>query len=222
MSTCPAKDIHCLYADDELQEPFKTEFEIHTASCGHCQKIVSEYRSLRAKMQDSSDISFLSSLSDDRSQLDEGYKRLKARLSYKKIVLPEKRFTGLQPLIPAAAAAAVFIFTAVFALRLSNTNIRQNQVYTPAAVSKSRAEPIQKRGIIAPENVSASSLASMFGTRYHFNLDTPQLTAIDFFKPELSPHVNYIRIPMTDVSQMPLISTPQTIIRFDLTEDPFR
>lgn len=222
MSTCPAKDIHCLYADNELQEPFKTEFEMHTASCGHCQKILSEYRSLRAKMRDSSDISFLSNISDERLQLDESYKRLKARLSYKKVVLPEKRFNTVYTFIPAAAAAAIFILTAVFALRLPNTKFPQNQVYSPAGISKSRAEPIQKRGIIASENVSTRSLASMLGTRYQFTLDTPQLTAIDVFRPELSTNVHDIRIPLTDVSQMPLISASPVMIRFAFTEDPFR
>lgn len=221
MSTCPAKDIHCLYADNELQEPFKTEFEIHTASCTHCQKILSEYRSLRAKMQGISDTAFFSNASDSRVQLEEGYARLKARLSYKRVVLAEKRFGTARMLIP-AAAAAIFVFTAAFTLRLSHIGLRQNQIDTLNAVSKSRAEPMQKRGIIAPENVSASSLASMFGNGYNFTLDTPQLTAIDVFKPELSSNVNYIRIPLTDVSQMPLMTTQETIKAFDFTEDPFR
>ena len=221
MSTCPAKDIHCLYADNELQEPFKTEFEIHTASCTHCQKILSEYRFLRAKMQGISHTAFFSNASDSRVQLEEGYARLKARLSYKRVVLAEKRFGTARMLIP-AAAAAIFVFTAAFTLRLSHTGLRQNQIDTLNAVSKSRAEPMQKRGIIAPENVSASSLASMFGNGYNFTLDTPQLTAIDVFKPELSSNVNYIRIPLTDVSQMPLMTTQETIKAFDFTEDRFR
>lgn len=221
MSTCPAKDIHCLYADNELQEPFKTEFEIHTASCTHCQKILSEYRFLRAKMQGISDTAFFSNASDSRVQLEEGYARLKARLSYKRIVLAEKRFGTARMLIP-AAAAAIFVFMAAFTLRLSHTGLRQNQIDTLNAVSKSRAEPMQKRGIIAPENVSASSLASMFGNGYNFTLDTPQLTAIDVFKPELSSNVNYIRIPLTAVSQMPLMTTQETIKAFDFTEDRFR
>ena len=221
MSTCPAKDIHCLYADNELQEPFKTQFEIHTASCAHCRKILSEYRSLRAKLNAVSDTVLFPDTCNNGLQLDEGYKRLKARLSYKRVVLAEKRFGTTQTFI-SAAAAAVFVFTAVFTLRFANPRLRQSQIYTPSTVSKSRAEPMQKKGIIAPENVSALSVASMFGDGYRFTLDTPQLTSIDVFKPELSSNVNYIRFPLTAVSQLPLMPAQETIKPFDLTEDLFR
>ena len=227
MSTCPAKDIHCLYADNELQEPFKTEFEIHTASCTHCQKILAAYRTVRERVRDSSDIRAFSQPASSMTELDEGYERLKARLSYKRVVLSEKPFirTFSAKIIPAAAAAAVFVFTAVLVLRMGNAAGTQNQVILPASISSTRAEPIQKRGIVASENVSASSLASMFGTSYRFTLDTPQLTAIDVFKPELSTNVNninHIRIPMAGVSEMPLISTAGTKEPFNLTEDSFR
>ncbi|WP_428771253.1 zf-HC2 domain-containing protein [Treponema sp. HNW] len=226
MSTCPAKDIHCLYADNELQEPFKTEFEIHTASCDRCRRILSKYRTLRKRVSDDSDLPAFLQDRPSLSELDEGYKRLKARLSYKKVVLPEQPFirTFSAKMIP-AAAAAVFVFTAVLALRTGNGGRTQNQVTIPASMSSVRAEPIQKRGIVAPENVSASSLASMFGTRYQFTLDTPQLTAIDVFKPELSTNVhnvNHIRIPLATVSQMPLISAVRTKEPFDFTEVSFR
>lgn len=223
MSTCPAKDIHCLYADNELQEPFKTQFEIHTASCARCQKILAAYRTARERVRDSSDIRAFSQPDFCITELDEGYKRLKARLSYKKVVLSEQPFirTFSAKMIP-AAAAAVFVFTAVFALRIGNAADAQNQVAIPASISSVRAEPIQKRGIVAAENVSASSLASMFGTRYQFTLDMPQLTAMDVFKPELSTEVSHIRIPLTEVSQMPLIPAVQTRTSFDFKEDPFR
>ena len=150
MSTCPAKDIHCLYADNELQEPFKTEFEIHTASCTHCQKILSEYRSLRAKMQGISDTAFFSNASDSRVQLEEGYARLKARLSYKRVVLAEKRFGTARMFIP-AAAAAIFVFTAAFTLRLSHTGLRQNQIDTLNAVSKVARNPCKKEALLHPK-----------------------------------------------------------------------
>ena len=90
MSTCPGKDIHCLYADNELQEPFKTEFEKHTEGCPRCRKVLDGYLLLRSTLESDAANAVLSD-----SKLNEGYLRLKAQLSYKTVVMPDKPFSAL-------------------------------------------------------------------------------------------------------------------------------
>ena len=38
MYTCPNKDIHSLYIDNELAEPYKTQYEKHLVACDSCRK----------------------------------------------------------------------------------------------------------------------------------------------------------------------------------------
>ncbi len=216
MSTCPAKDIHCLYADGELQEPFKTEFEVHTASCPQCRKRLSRYLDIREKMRAESD-----TLSLSGTELDEGYMRLKARLSYKKTVLPARNFSGAA-FGGLSAIAAAAVFAVLFPLRFFGGSIRTQSNSVDSSSLAVRAEPIQKRGIVAPENVPAASLVSLFGNGDDVRQDMPQLTPMDVFKPELSANISQIQIPLTAVSHMPLILITDHQTFYSIAEDPFR
>ena len=45
MSTCPTKEIHSLYLDNELPQTHKEQYEAHIAACDKCR---AEYEKLRA------------------------------------------------------------------------------------------------------------------------------------------------------------------------------
>ncbi|MGI5173532.1 hypothetical protein H0R92_08020 [Treponema sp. OMZ 840] len=218
MSTCPDKDIHCLYADNELQEPFKTEFEKHTDTCPHCRNILQTYSALREALAEDTQSHTLC-----EKDLDEGYVRLKARLSYKTVIMPARPFNAVSlslKLLPAAAVFALALILPPYLFKTAATKAQSGSFYSAAAV---RAEPIQKRGIVASETIRAASLASVLGTNYRPNIDVPELTAIDVFKPELSTvkTVN-IQIPLSSVSQMPLIEPLNVQLTLYSDKDPFK
>ena len=199
MSTCPGKDIHCLYADNELQEPFKTEFEKHTEGCPHCRKVLEHYLFLHKALE--SDAAS-SNLSDSR--LAEGYLRLKAQLSYKTVIMPDKPFSLPAFSVKLIPAAAVLALAVALPLRFFGKTAQSSY---PAAVNTAavRAEPIRNGGVFSNETLPASSLASALGTDYTVNIDMPKLTAMDVFKPELSSvNTSKIQIPLTGVSHIPL------------------
>ena len=199
MSTCPGKDIHCLYADNELQEPFKTEFEKHTEGCPRCRKVLDGYLLLRSTLESDAANAALSD-----SKLDEGYLRLKARLSYKTVVMPDKPFSALSFSVKLIPAAAVLALAVALPLRFFGKTAQSSY---PAAVSTAavRAEPIRNGGVFSNETLPASSLASALGTDYTVNIDMPKLTEMDVFKPQLSSaNAASMQIPLTGVSNMPL------------------
>lgn len=198
MSTCPGKDIHCLYADNELQEPFKTEFEKHTEGCPHCRKVLEHYLFLRKALESDAASSDLSD-----SRLAEGYLRLKAQLSYKTVVMPDKPFSALSFSVKLVPAAAVLALAVALPLRFFGKTAQSSY---PAAVSTAavRAEPIRNGGVFSSETLPASSLASAPGTDYTVNIDMPKLTAMDVFKPQLSSsNESAMQIPLTGVSHIP-------------------
>ena len=79
MSTCPETDIHSIYLDGELPEQFKNEYEQHIANCPECARKLKQLRVVHEIFAaDSKSIS----LTED--ELEESYRRLQARLSYRK------------------------------------------------------------------------------------------------------------------------------------------
>ena len=199
MSTCPGKDIHCLYADNELQEPFKTEFEKHTDGCPHCRKVLEHYLFLRKTLESDAANAALSD-----SRLAEGYLRLKAQLSYKTVIMPHKPFSLPALSVKLLPAAAVLALAVALPLRFFGKTVQSSY---PAAVNTAavRAEPIRNGGVFSNEILPASSLAFALGTDYTVNIDMPKLTEMDVFKPQLSSvSTSKIQIPLTGVSHIPL------------------
>lgn len=86
MSTCPSKDLHSVYLDNELPVSYKAEYESHIAACEKCQAQLKRLKSLRALLEaDKSDVKF------SEKELDESYARLLARMSYSKNVQKSKK-----------------------------------------------------------------------------------------------------------------------------------
>lgn len=51
MSTCPNKELLCVYADDEIDSPWKEQLERHLQECSACQNIYDRYTLVRRCMQ---------------------------------------------------------------------------------------------------------------------------------------------------------------------------
>ena len=83
MFTCPDDDIHCVYSDGELPQNFVAEYEAHVKGCPHCSAKLEKLLALKAAFKADSGTITLS-----QRDLDAGFSRLEARLSYKKVVSP--------------------------------------------------------------------------------------------------------------------------------------
>lgn len=105
MSTCPTKDIHSLYLDDEMPEIYKTEYEAHLSNCPKCRLELERLKSLKVMLHSDSE----DELSDN--SLDESYARLLTKMNYSKHVgrAEKKNSFGLKYIIPAAAAAVLAV-----------------------------------------------------------------------------------------------------------------
>jgi len=103
MSTCPTKDIHSLYLDNEMPEIYKTEYESHLNNCPKCRAQLERLKSLRELlMSDSQD-----ELSSEA--LDKSFERLQLKMKYAKNTgrAEKNNSVNFKYFIPAAAAAAV-------------------------------------------------------------------------------------------------------------------
>lgn len=106
MSTCPTKEIHSLYLDNELPQNHKEEYEAHIAGCEACRKELERLRSVRALFQKDAQ-----ALSPDQAFMDASYERLMLKMKYSKnsgrASLPKNNSRIWKILVPAAAAIAV-------------------------------------------------------------------------------------------------------------------
>ena len=148
MSTCPSKDIHSIYLDNEMPEIYKTEYESHLQNCPKCRAELERLKSLRALLQEGSD--------DELSQkaLDASFERLQLKMKYSKNTgrHEKKSFGGFNYGIPAgiSAIAAAAVFALIIPLRV-NTKIDNS-----AASETALAAPIIKKSATAA-NVSFGS-----------------------------------------------------------------
>lgn len=123
MSTCPEKDIHSLYLDNELPEVFIPEYKAHLESCPKCAAELEKMRTVHEALQADS-----RSINLDKVFLDQSFERLQSRMRYAKVVSQASseednriiKFPGKKTarFIPAAvAAAAVFALMLPFSMR---------------------------------------------------------------------------------------------------------
>lgn len=204
MSICPSKDIHSLYADNELPERFKKEFETHLSRCPKCRKVLDKYLALRTKLCKDAE-----TLELNATELEESYMRLKARLSYTSVVFPNKSFSSFALKLLPVAAALIFAITLPIAVSAFKTTVPQ---IVTLDLSNVNTVPIQQRGILANDTVQAASLASALGTDYKITLDMPKLTSVNVFQPELQADSIKIHIPLSAVSDITSFFSPyQTV-----------
>lgn len=170
MSTCPNKDIHSIYLDNELPANFLPEYEEHIKTCEACQKQLQSLRNVRNLFQkgDSSVINFAST---DKEK-DDGYARLQARLSYSKITgktsAPRHRKYTSYLGYMATGVAAALVVALVMPTRTS-AGSKSNQAdashFQPIAKT-SLEEQLLNRSYMEQNksSISLAALAETYGT----------------------------------------------------------
>ena len=118
MSTCPSKDLHSVYLDNELPEVYRERYEAHVRSCKECQRQLRILKGLHLSLaQDAKEIT------PDQHFLDQSFERLQVKLKYNNNVLKSdfRAFKFRKIAYFASAAAAVAIFAITVPVRLSMT-----------------------------------------------------------------------------------------------------
>ena len=133
MSTCPEKDIHSIYLDNELPLSYIASYEAHVASCSECQKRLNMLRAIRQSFKDDAQKSAL-----DKAKLDQGFERLQTKLSYSRVTGKHnvidfsKAAKSIKYIAGGIAAAAVIAF--IVPLRQQNVSHQQPVAdFTPVA-----------------------------------------------------------------------------------------
>lgn len=130
MFTCPNKDVHSIYLDNELPAEYIAEYEAHVNNCAKCQAQLNKLRGLNSFFTaDSKALSF--SENDKKDSFD----RLQARLSYKKVTHRTIDFSKaskgiVKDMFIGAAAAAVI--AVILPLRQAGVQ-HPTQDFTPIA-----------------------------------------------------------------------------------------
>lgn len=161
MSTCPETDIHSIYLDGELPEQFKIEYEQHVANCPECARKLKQLREVHEIFAADS-----KSISLTESELEESYRRLQARLSYKKVLnfkkeeysFGKKIFSiSKYAVVGVAAAAAV-----AFIMPSGSPQVNSYTSFQPVARS---AIPSVTSRVKYNSRIDALKLGSVFGEK---------------------------------------------------------
>ena len=171
MSTCPEKDIHSVYLDNELPLAYVAEYEAHLQSCEKCHKELERLKSLRSILKQDS-----SSLDLTQKQKDESFERLQARLSYSKITKQSnknvltlssdsgKKSYGRYIAAGAAAACALALVLPIKARTELHTNTASQGVSQEVLNAQMASfQPVSRQASITPVN-NASFNANLMNT----------------------------------------------------------
>lgn len=157
MSTCPEKDIHSIYLDNELPAAYVADYEAHVESCPKCKAQLEKLKMLRKVFSADS-----KSMELSEKDMEESFDRLQARLSYSRHAKKEDNVISFSPkkvvyaLAGAAAALAVFVIPS----RMLNKSAPVEQlaaqipqVQLATKVSYPSNVPIHMDGEISPESL---------------------------------------------------------------------
>ncbi|HAH63065.1 MAG TPA: hypothetical protein DCL73_13325 [Treponema sp.] len=136
MSTCPSKDIHSIYLDNELPAAYAGEYETHIEACPKCAAELTKLRAVHDMLRADA-----LSITPDSHYLARSWERLQTRMSYSKVTKKAALFRTEQfkYIIPAAAAAAVL--AVVLPVRAGRT---------PSAVQTALITPISRQKMVSP------------------------------------------------------------------------
>ena len=201
MSTCPEKDIHSVYLDNELPAGYIKEYELHLKSCSSCRAEFERLKRLHDLFHQDS-----ASLQLDEHILEQSFERLQSRLSYSKITA--KKHISPMPIIrwgiPAAAAAAILAL--ILPLRINTPEVT-HVLFSP--IRRAEAVSIARNRVVVDGTIPNTALTSIFRTRKEMenasssydrleheadfsSMEQPQtvfqinkaLTSMDIFRPE--------------------------------------
>ena len=149
MFTCPNKDVHSIYLDNELPLEYVEEYEAHIKNCPKCQAQLAKLKGVNSLFTaDSMKLSF------SENDKNNSFNRLQARLSYKKVThrtleLGKVSKGIVKDMFIGAAAAAVIAII----LPLRQTGVKAPaQDFTPIARMSSYNLPTAS--VITDENLT--------------------------------------------------------------------
>lgn len=106
MSTCPTKEIHSLYLDNELPQKHKEEYEAHIAACEKCRAELEKLRAVGDLFKADA-----ASVSPDKAFMDASYERLMLKMKYSKNAghtsYSKTNLRSWKIIVPVAAAVAI-------------------------------------------------------------------------------------------------------------------
>lgn len=117
MFTCPEKSIHSIYLDGELPSSYLPDYEAHVATCQKCKAELAKLKGVHSIFAADS-----SSIALSKNDMDSGFDRLQARLSYTRTTrsagtLPS--YNKKRPFYFVAGIAAAAVFALILPVRLS-------------------------------------------------------------------------------------------------------
>ncbi len=195
MSTCPEKDIHSIYIDNELPQQYIAEYEEHVKNCPKCTAQLNKLRSIKLMLTSDS-----KELELDNIFLSQSLERLQSRMQFTSVVNASKKPQRVMPFVKwsssVAAAAAVF---AVIFIPIHTKAINAATQPQVNAISRASIETLPQNDVIIDGNISQAKLTSVFS-------DTSQKTVsgsipvtnnanysgrlsfndVDFFRPDFS------------------------------------
>jgi hypothetical protein len=153
MSTCPSKDIHSIYLDNELPAAYAGEYEAHIKVCPKCAAELAKLRAVREVL--SADAH---SLTPDIHYLDQSWERLQSRMSYSKVTKKIYHFPAgqLKYIIPTAAAAAVLAI--ILPVRAAKT-VSPGNMTAVTPISRQKVISLAKHNIIINGNIQHEMLS---------------------------------------------------------------
>ena len=123
MSTCPTKEIHSLYLDNELPQAHKEQYEAHIAACDKCRAEYEKLRAVRAVFEKDAQ-----AISPDKAFLDASYERLMLKMKYSKntghTAAPKISSRTWKIAVPAIAAAAVLALALPLSFAMRKSNVK--------------------------------------------------------------------------------------------------
>ncbi len=161
MFTCPEKDIHSLYIDNELPQTYIADYEAHIASCEKCRRELEKLRVLRRAFEDDG-----KSMDFSKKDLDSSFERLQAKMSYSSNVKKKPVVFDFKPLIYIASGAAAALALVILPAKGGKGSVCESQT-----MAQSQAfQPVARTVLYAPSEtvipldgeLSLSKLSNLF------------------------------------------------------------
>ena len=164
MSTCPTKEIHSLYLDNELPQSHKEQYEAHIAACDKCRAEFEKLRAVRSVFEKDAQ-----AISPDKAFLDASYERLMLKMKYSKntshVSAPKINSRAWKIIVPAAAAVAVLALAIPLKLATGKANVKTMSA-TSSLYSQVPSQVTEQVSNVAfgSENAFANTLGDSFVT----------------------------------------------------------
>lgn len=233
MSICPEKDLQSVYLDNELPEQYRSKFKEHLSNCVSCSKEVENLENIHEILRNEA-----KAISFSQEELNAGFSRLQAKMSYKKTtnVVKFSDNTFIKRIGPAMAAALVL--AAIIPVKLATGN----NSYTPNNIQNSMNQKIsfiQKDNLLSESILSSAAIAgiSNVASTIPYSTNTPystnltktatqqgnSLATIDIFRPSFPEEQIRITIQLTGVSGISSQGLQQEILTpVSFTPDVFK